>query len=423
MATAKKVSVLIFWFALVCNYVDAAGPRKRPVVGPDIYKGKNVAKDALAPGEKVVNIMSFGAKPGGKFDCTEAFMDAWRTACHSNVQSRLLVPQGVFLVSTMFFAGPCQNPGPITFQVVGTILATSDISEYVNGEWLMFRDIAGIKLIGGGTFDGQGASAWKFALDCEADPTTECVRSPSSIYFNNVTNGIIQNIKSVNPKGFHFFVTNSANIRLRLLKLTAPDTSPNTDGLHVSHSINVKISRSTIETGDDCVSMIQGVNNVSIKRIKCGPGHGISIGSLGKYPDELEVRGVRVMRSTLVGTDNGLRIKTWPDKYRGAASQITFSNITMENVKNPIIIDQEYECKPNCQKKPSLVRISDIIFKNIKGTTTSPIAVDMRCSKQFPCQNVRLQNIDLTLGATPAGSRCNNIKPIYVGLQKPPPCP
>lgn len=73
--------------------------------------------------------------------------------------------------------------------------------------------------------------------------------------------------------------------------------------------------------------------------------------------------------------------------------------------------------------QPSLVRISDIIFKNIKGTTTSPIAVDMRCSKQFPCQNVRLQNIDLTLGATPAGSRCNNVKPIYVGLQKPPPCP
>lgn len=76
-----------------------------------------------------------------------------------------------------------------------------------------------------------------------------------------------------------------------------------------------------------------------------------SIGSLGKYPDEIEVRDVRVMRTTLIGTDNGLRIKTWPDKYRGAASKITFSNITMENVKNPIIIDQEYECQPNCQKK------------------------------------------------------------------------
>jgi len=70
MSTAKKIGVLILCYALVINYVDA-GPRPRPVVGPDIYRGKNVAKDILAPGEKIVNVMSFGAKPDGKFDCTQ----------------------------------------------------------------------------------------------------------------------------------------------------------------------------------------------------------------------------------------------------------------------------------------------------------------------------------------------------------------
>jgi galacturan 1,4-alpha-galacturonidase len=70
MATATKVIFLILCFALVCNYVDA-NPRVRPESGPDIYKGKNVAKDTLAPGEKVVNVMSFGAKGDGKFDCTQ----------------------------------------------------------------------------------------------------------------------------------------------------------------------------------------------------------------------------------------------------------------------------------------------------------------------------------------------------------------
>lgn len=76
-----------------------------------------------------------------------------------------------------------------------------------------------------------------------------------------------------------------------------------------------------------------------------------SVGSLGKYPDELEVKDVRVQNSKLSGTTNGLRIKSWPDKYPGAASDISFSGITMENVKNPIIIDQEYQCSPNCNKK------------------------------------------------------------------------
>jgi len=63
------------------------------------------------------------------------------------------------------------------------------------------------------------------------------------------------------------------------------------------------------------------------------------------------VNGIRVQTCTLVGTTNGLRIKSWPDKYPGAATDINFNDITMENVKNPIIIDQEYECSPNCQKK------------------------------------------------------------------------
>ncbi|XP_057428555.1 exopolygalacturonase-like [Lotus japonicus] len=421
MATAKRAAVLILWFALA--YCVDAGPRKGPLVGPDIYKGKNVAKDILAPGEKIVNVMSFGAKPDGKFDCTQAFMDAWRAACKSKVQARLLIPVGRFVVSSMFFAGPCLTPGPLTVQVVGTVVATTDISEYENGEWLMFQEIAGLKIIGGGTFDGRGKASWSETENCETNPSSSCVRAPSSLYFSRVTNGIIQNINSLDPKGFHIFVTNCANIRLRLLKLNAPGTSPNTDGIHLSHSTNIKISRSSVQTGDDCVSMIQGINNVTINRLQCGPGHGISVGSLGKYPDELEVKDVRVQNSKLSGTTNGLRIKSWPDKYPGAASDISFSGITMENVKNPIIIDQEYQCSPNCNKKPSLVKIRNILFSNIKGTTISPIAVDLRCSKQFPCQNVKLQNIDLKLGASPGGSRCANIKPLYIGLQRPPACP
>ncbi|PNY17983.1 polygalacturonase [Trifolium pratense] len=270
----------------------------------------------------------------------QAFMDGWQATCKSKEQARLLIPPGTFLVSSMFFSGPCLTPGPVTIQVVGTVLATTDISEYENSEWLMFQHIEGLKLLGGvGAFERYDCQNYDEQVNAH------------NLYFDRVTNGVIQNIKSVNPKGFHIFVTNSGNMRLRLIKINAPATSPNTDGIHISHSINVKISRTSIETGDDCVSMIQGVNNVTIKRLKCGPGHGLSIGSLGKYQDELPVNGIRVQATTLVGTTNGLRIKSWPDKYTGSASDIHFIGITMENVKNPIIIDQEYECDPECKKK------------------------------------------------------------------------
>ena len=44
-----------------------------------------------------------------------------------------------------------------------------------------------------------------------------------------------------------------------------------------------------------------------------------SIGSLGKYPDELQVKGIHVQNSKMKGTTSGLRIKTWPEKHPGLA--------------------------------------------------------------------------------------------------------
>jgi len=68
MAIAKSV-VLILLFAVVCS-VDGAVKRPR-IVGPDMFKNKNVAKDKLLPGEQIFNVMDFGAKANGKFDCTQ----------------------------------------------------------------------------------------------------------------------------------------------------------------------------------------------------------------------------------------------------------------------------------------------------------------------------------------------------------------
>ncbi|XP_027905240.1 exopolygalacturonase-like [Vigna unguiculata] len=420
MAMTERLGVLIMYFALV-SHVGAVR-KVMPVAVPDIFKNKNVAHDKLLPGERIYNVRSFGAIPDGKSDCTEAFMNAWRATCDSTEQARLLVPEGRFLLSSMFFAGPCSTPEPVTIQVVGTIVAPTDLSEYVDSEWLLFEDMDGIKLLGGGTFDGVGMESWLTASNCVDIPFGTCIRNPASIYFHRIKNGIIQNIKSINPKGFHIFVTNCANIRLRRLKLTAPNESPNTDGIHISHSIGVRVAKNTIETGDDCISIIHGSHQVSVYNVNCGPGHGISIGSLGKYEEELEVKGIRVRNVSMVGTQNGLRIKTWPDLFPGHASDIIFSDITMQNVRNPIVIDQEYQCSSNCEA--SLVQIKNVIFSNIKGTTATPIAVDLRCSNKFPCETIQLENIDLSLSlkSKPSGSRCANIKPIYKGMQNPQGC-
>lgn len=163
-----------------------------------------------------------------------------------------------------------------------------------------------------------------------------------SLKFRNMQNVLIDGITSVNAKAFHMFLVKTVNVKVQNIKLIAPDESPNTDGIHLSNADNVAIIDSTIATGDDCVSVGRGSNNVTVERVICGPGHGISIGSLGKYKNEEDVSGIHVKNCTLKGTDNGLRIKTWGGSTPSKAANIHFEDIIMESVKNPIIIDQNY---------------------------------------------------------------------------------
>ncbi|URE01690.1 Glycosyl hydrolases family 28 [Musa troglodytarum] len=86
----------------------------------------------------------------------------------------------------------------------------------------------------------------------------------------------------------------SRNITFDSIKISAPGDSPNTDGIHIANSANIQVSNSVIGTGDDCISIGSGCTNLTIFRVLCGPGHGISIGSLDKNAGEKDVIGLYV---------------------------------------------------------------------------------------------------------------------------------
>ncbi|XP_038889526.1 exopolygalacturonase-like [Benincasa hispida] len=94
----------------------------------------------------------------------------------------------------------------------------------------------------------------------------------------------------------------------------------------------------------------------------------------------------------------------------------------MVNVSNPVIIDQEYCPWNQCNRKvPSKIKISNVSFKNIRGTSATPVAVKLLCSKSIPCEGVEVADINLTYNGSrgPITSQCANVKPTISRKQNP----
>ncbi|KAK7847517.1 exopolygalacturonase [Quercus suber] len=349
-----------------------------------------------------------------------ALTNAWKAAC-AVAGSKVVISEGAYKLGLVTLLGPCK--GAIEFNLQGTLQAPLDVAAF-NGKdgWVIFERIDGLTVSGGGVFDGKGQQAWQ-KNECGEDKN--CNLLPINIRFNYITNSIVQDITSKDSKFFHINLLECKKLQFQHVTITAPADSPNTDGIHIEHSSQINITNANIGTGDDCISIGDGTQDITANQVTCGPGHGISIGSLGKYQNEQPVLGIRVTGATLSNTNNGVRIKTWPSSPSGVASDIHFEDVVMNNVANPIIIDQNYCPNNQCSNQsPSKVKISNVSFKKIRGTSSTKEAVSLICSKSVPCQQVVLSNIDLAYkgGGGFATSTCANVQPAVSGTQNPPAC-
>ncbi|KAK9141407.1 hypothetical protein Scep_011088 [Stephania cephalantha] len=329
-----------------------------------------------------VNVMDLGAKPDGQTDSTKSFMDAWAAACACSASSAVIyVPPG-------------------TYGVKGVTIA-------------------------GGTLDAGGAAVWACKLKASSPTDNNCIQGATSLSFTNSKDVVINGLRSVNSQMFHIVINGCKNVNVRGVMIAAPGDSPNTDGIHVQMSTGVSITKSGIKTGDDCISIGPGTNNLWMESIACGPGHGISIGSLAKGLKEPGVENVTVKTAVFTGTQNGLRIKAWGRPSNGYVKGVLFQHATMNNVENPILIDQNYCPRDDhCPNQVSGIKISDVKYKDIHGTSATQVAVKFDCSHKNPCTAITLENVKLTYDQDdqPAQSSCVNANGSALGVVDPKSC-
>ncbi|XVE67910.1 hypothetical protein DITRI_Ditri09bG0025900 [Diplodiscus trichospermus] len=372
-------------------------------------------------GSGTFNVLDYGAKGDGTTDDTKAFEAAWAAAC-KQAASTVMVPSGsVFLVGPISFSGPNCQP-KIVFQLDGKIIAATSSGAWGSGllQWIEFTKLQGITVRGKGTIDGQGSVWWNdsptFDPTAEDSTTNDSVTGANQV-FNHVwqiSSELKGKMPSTRPTALRFYgsngvtvtgitIQNSPQTHLKFdtctsvqvsdFSASSPGNSPNTDGIHLQNSQDVVISSTTLACGDDCVSIQTGCSNVYINNVNCGPGHGISIGGLGKDNSKACVSNVTVRDVSMHNTLTGVRIKTWQGGS-GAVQQVMFSNIQVSEVETPIMIDQFYCDKGSCKNQSSAVAVSGINYVNIKGTyTVKP--VHFACSDSLPCSGVSLSTIEL----------------------------
>ncbi|XP_059639020.1 exopolygalacturonase-like [Cornus florida] len=387
------------------------------------------------PRTKVFDVTKYGAIANGKTDNSKAILKAWKDSCKWHGRSRVLIPLGSYFLSSLDLIGPCN--GPVEFFIKGVLKAPTKPAQFLNtNHWINFQYMENLTITGGGTLDGQGASGWPYN-NCGKG---QCPGLPASLTLNFIKNSEISHINSLNSKNVHLNIFACHGLNISHVGISAPGDSPNTDGIHFGVSTHIRISVMDIATGDDCISLSSGNSNIHISKSFCGPGHGISVGSLGGSDEEERVTGLTVTNCTFRSTLTGVRIKTWgakPNDAGGVASDFQFDDIVVNNVSNPILIDQQYCPYPPCSQlfnffffwlvysqKPSQIQITNVTFSNIQGTSASREAVKLVCSGSKPCQNIVLENIDLKyLGHEgPAISTCSHVNVISHGQVIPPPC-
>ncbi|MBE9584293.1 glycoside hydrolase [Mucilaginibacter sp. JRF] len=378
---------------------------------------------------KTYNIAQLGAKGDDKTLNTDIINKAI-TQCFNEGGGTVVVPQGVFVTSTIYLKSNVNInlqkgavlKGTSNINLYKSYIPVKDLSKYstISTEgnnsnsaydtvWMKALIIAeganNMKIYGEGTISGEHVFNPK---------GEENMRGPHTIVIANSSNISLENITIEKAANYAILAYNIENAVFKGVHI-----QQGWDGIHIRGGKNVLLKKCELQTGDDAIAggfwenfkvddcvinsacngirVIMPVNGFYVTNSKfVGPGKyphrtsgaqnrtnmlaGIYIqpGGWGKVKGDVE--GVRISNLKMHNMNNPFIFELHDGNN---ANDITVENVTADSIKNPIAIhsDKGYGYK-------------SILFKNVKvsyttnATTQAPWALGAA-----NVENLRLQNV------------------------------
>lgn len=263
-----------------------------------------------------------------------------------------------------------------------------------------------VTITGEGTIDGNGESWWQEARAIRDHGVLGNGHPrPKLIIFDHCKNVRVEGVTIQNSPMWQLVPYYTDSMVISNVRILAPQGSPNTDAIDPFSSSNLIIDHVYSDVGDDNVAIKSGpINspgpddpskNITITDCTFKHGHGLSIGS------ELSggAQNIRAERISFEGTDNGIRVKANRDRGHDVGN-LVFRDITMKDVRNPIIISEYYpKVMPPADEAPQPVgrltpHFHDIVLENVTATGGGVAAVIVGLPES-PVKNVVLKDVKI----------------------------
>lgn len=213
-------------------------------------------------------------------------------------------------------------------------------------------DVTDAAVIGRGVVDGRAQEG-----DWWVDPKTVRIANRGNMLFTQRCKGLlVQGVTFMNSPSWNLHPAFSEDLDFIDIRVRAPWDSPNTDGFDPESCRNVRLLGAEISVGDDCIAIKSGKIDLGRKYKRpcedleiawCAllDGHGgVTVGS------EMAggVKRVKAHHCYMRSNDRALRVKTRRDRGRdGVVDDIVFSDICMDGVKMPLVVNSFYFCDPD----------------------------------------------------------------------------